>query len=142
MATILEMAVPVLGADSPGDEVQMTDEQARWALGYGYGKVKTGESTPDTTDDEPGPVFPVSSTEVSPATGVDDGGTAVSIYGKGFTGATGVKFGTDDATSVVVVNDGKITCVSPAHAAGAVSITIVKPGDDVVIASPAFTFTA
>ena len=140
MATILEMAVPVFGAESPGDEVQMTDKQARWALGYGYGKVKTGQTTPDTTTDEPGPVFPASDTEVSPTTGADEGGTAVTLYGKGFTGATGVKFGTTNATSVVVVNDGKITCVSPAHAAGAVSITIVMPGDDIVIASPAYTF--
>lgn len=140
MATILEMAVPVLGATAAGAEVQMTDKQARWALGYGLGKVKTGQSTPDTTTDEPGPVFPRTDTEVAPATGAEAGGTAVSIYGKGFTGATGVKFGADNATSVVVVNDGKITCASPAHAAGAVAITIVMPGDDIVIASPAFTY--
>jgi hypothetical protein len=63
---------------------------------------------------------------ISPATGSHTGGTAVTITGAGFTNVTGVKFGTANATSVVVVSDTEITCVSPAVGAGAVDVTVIN----------------
>jgi hypothetical protein len=69
----------------------------------------------------------VSVTSVSPASGTFGGGTAVTINGTGFqTGAT-VKFGTSSATNVVVVSAIKITAKTPAHAVGAVSVTVTNP---------------
>jgi hypothetical protein len=56
-------------------------------------------------------------TDVSPKTGPIAGGTLVSIYGKGFTGTSGVagvKFGATNATSYTVVSDTLITATSPA----------------------------
>lgn len=63
-------------------------------------------------------------TSCSPATGSTGGGTAVTITVVGATGTPTVLFDADAATSVVVVNSTTITCVTPAHAAGAVAITV------------------
>src|SRR6185437_3587614 len=50
-------------------------------------------------------------TKVTPSVGPAAGLTPVEIDGAGFTGATAVNFGSTPATSVVVVNDGKITAL-------------------------------
>lgn len=55
------------------------------------------------------------------------GGTSVTITGKNFGGSAGqlhVMFGAVEATSVTVVSDTQLIAVAPAHAAGAVDITI------------------
>jgi hypothetical protein len=69
---------------------------------------------------------------VDPAKGNVAGGTTVTISGAGFTGATGVLFGADPATAVVVDNDNTIICKTPAHAAGVVDITIQHPEGDII----------
>jgi hypothetical protein len=60
---------------------------------------------------------------ISPAGGPIAGGTAVTIYGAGFTGATGVTIGVA-ATSVVVVNDNTITATTGATTAGAKNVVV------------------
>jgi hypothetical protein len=67
-------------------------------------------------------------TGVSPTSGPTTGGTAVTITGSNFTGATAVRFGTTAATSFTVVNDTTITATSPAHAGGALNVTVTSPG--------------
>jgi hypothetical protein len=79
-------------------------------------------------------------TSLSPNTGLVGGGTAVTITGSGFTGSTGVLFGASSATSVIVVNDTTITCDTPAHAAGAVTVTVQNPTGDGTLAS-GYTYT-
>lgn len=64
---------------------------------------------------------------LNPATGAAAGGTAVTITGEDFTGATGVTFGGTAATSVVVVSDTSITCVTPAKTAGAYDVVVTTP---------------
>jgi IPT/TIG domain len=64
----------------------------------------------------------------SPSTGSADGGTSVTITGTNFNGATSVTFDGSAATSVVVVNSTTITCVTPAHAQGLVSVAVTAPG--------------
>ncbi len=54
-------------------------------------------------------------TSVGPYGGPDAGGNAVAIYGAGFTGATGVKFGGVTASSFTVVHDWEITATVPAY---------------------------
>jgi hypothetical protein len=72
-------------------------------------------------------------TSLTPATGVAAGGTPITnLAGAGFTGATAVNFGATPATAFVVVNDTKITCTAPAHAVGAVDVTVVKAGGNAV----------
>jgi hypothetical protein len=63
---------------------------------------------------------------VTPANGLAAGGLAVTIEGQNFEGTTGVTFGGVAATSLVVVSDTEITCVTPAHAAGAVDVIVTN----------------
>ncbi|CAG0949080.1 hypothetical protein PLCT2_00070 [Planctomycetaceae bacterium] len=65
---------------------------------------------------------------VAPAIGLIGGGTNVTLTGTDFTGATDVTFDGVPATSVVAVSDTSITCTTPSHAAGAVSVIVTAPG--------------
>ena len=67
-------------------------------------------------------------TGVSPANGTTFGGTTVTISGSAFTGASSVTFGGTAAASFTVVNANTISAVTPAHAAGAVSVVVTTPG--------------
>ncbi|HEX4220636.1 MAG TPA: IPT/TIG domain-containing protein, partial [Acidimicrobiales bacterium] len=80
-------------------------------------------------------------TSVSPATGPAAGGTAVTITGTGFTGATAVKFGSNAGTAVTVVSDTEITVTSPAGAVGAVPVTVTTPAGTSAAGPTAPTFT-
>ena len=64
---------------------------------------------------------------VAPGQGTIVGGTPITISGAYFTGATSVTIGGELATNLVVVSSTTITAVTPAHAAGSVSITITTP---------------
>jgi hypothetical protein len=82
-------------------------------------------------------------TAVTPNTGLTTGGTTVTITGTGFSYDTAVTFGGSAATSVVVSGSTSVTCVTPAHAAGAVNIVVTKPSiPESVTAVGAFTYTA
>lgn len=65
-------------------------------------------------------------TGVNPASGPSGGGQGVTIQGSGFTGTTGVTFGGNAATNVVVINDGVITCRTPGNVAGPADITVTN----------------
>jgi hypothetical protein len=73
---------------------------------------------------------------VYPVSGAATGGESVTVSGTGFTGATRVTFGGANATAVVVKSDAIITCTTPAHAVGAVDVTVVGVGT----ATAAYTF--
>jgi formylglycine-generating enzyme required for sulfatase activity len=64
---------------------------------------------------------------VAPGQGTIVGGTPITISGAYFTGATSVTIGGAPATNIIVVSSTTITAVTPAHAAGSVSITITTP---------------
>ena len=68
-------------------------------------------------------------TDVAPAQGPSSGGTQVTITGTNFAGATGVRFGGSVAT-FSVDSATRITATAPAHAAGAVAVTVSSPGGD------------
>ncbi|HEY7815911.1 MAG TPA: IPT/TIG domain-containing protein, partial [Nakamurella sp.] len=53
-------------------------------------------------------------TALSPAIGSPAGGTAVTVSGSGFTGASAVEFGTLPGTGLTVVSDTEITVTAPA----------------------------
>jgi hypothetical protein len=67
-------------------------------------------------------------TGVSPAGGAIGGGATITITGTGFTGATGVKFGSTAATGVAVVNSTTITATNPAGSLGLVNVTVTTAG--------------
>ena len=79
---------------------------------------------------------------VSPNSGSTAGGTSVAITGTNFSGATAVKFGTTAATTFTVNSATSITATSPAHAAGAVDMTVTTSGGtSATSASDQFTYT-
>jgi hypothetical protein len=65
---------------------------------------------------------------VTPANGPIVGGTACTIKGNSFSseGITVVTFGSVSATDVVVEDEYTITCITPAHAAGSVDVSVVN----------------
>ena len=76
---------------------------------------------------------------LTPIQGTTLGGTAVTITGSGFTGATAVTFGGTPAT-FTVVNPTTITATTPAHAAGTVEVVVTTPGGSALPGD--FTFIA
>ncbi|WP_395737483.1 cadherin-like beta sandwich domain-containing protein [Prosthecobacter sp.] len=65
---------------------------------------------------------------ISPPSGSTAGGTIVTITGTDLTGATGVTIDGTAATNVVVSNATTLTCTTPAHSSGAVSVLVTTPG--------------
>src|SRR5262249_19966736 len=81
-------------------------------------------------------------TGLSASSGTTDGGTAVTISGSNFTGATQVLFGSAQA-AFSVSDDDTITATSPVQAAGTLHVTVVTPWrpSPAVPADP-FTYSA
>jgi Concanavalin A-like lectin/glucanases superfamily/Chitobiase/beta-hexosaminidase C-terminal domain/IPT/TIG domain/Fibronectin type III domain len=67
-------------------------------------------------------------TGVSPSNGPTGGGTAVTITGTNFASGATATFGGTPATNVVVVSGTSITATVPAHASGAVNVTVTVNG--------------
>jgi hypothetical protein len=76
---------------------------------------------------------------VSPSGGSTAGGTQVTISGSGLIGSTGVTFGGTAATGFLVNGDSTVTCVAPAHAAGAVNVVVANPRGNVTVTN-GFTY--
>jgi hypothetical protein len=76
---------------------------------------------------------------VVPNTGTAAGATGVTITGSGLIGSTGVTFGGTAATGFLVNSDAVITCITPAHAAGAVNVVVANPRGNVTLAN-GFTY--
>jgi hypothetical protein len=86
-------------------------------------------------------VSPPAVSSISPTFGYQGGGTSVTISGTGFSGATGVRFGPNSASSVSVDSDTQITAVSPAGQVGTVDITVTTPaGTSVTSVNDQFTY--
>ncbi|AVT35937.1 IPT/TIG domain-containing protein [Plantactinospora sp. BB1] len=81
-------------------------------------------------------------TSVSPPTGPSTGGTRVTVTGTGLGGATGVNFGGNPGTDLVVDPSGtSLTVTAPPGTPGTVDVTVLLPGEDAV-AEDGFTYQA
>ncbi len=67
-------------------------------------------------------------TRVAPGSGPAAGGATVTLTGAQLAGATAVRFGSSGAKSFTVVSPTTITATTPAHAVGAVNVTVSTPG--------------
>lgn len=65
-------------------------------------------------------------TSINPATGLPAGLVPVELLGTGFTGATLVTIGGNNA-QFTIINDRRIIAILPPHAAGAVTATVTTP---------------
>lgn len=72
-------------------------------------------------------VSPAVITGIGPDHGPETGGTAITITGVGFTGATGVTVDGNPATNVVVVNDTTVTAVTPPGVVGPREVIVMVP---------------
>ncbi|MCZ2108968.1 MAG: IPT/TIG domain-containing protein [Dehalococcoidia bacterium] len=78
-------------------------------------------------------------TSISPATGPVAGGTAITITGSGFTGATLVMVGPNPATTFTILSDTTITAWIPTGSAGVVDVLVTTPAGT-SMATPADEF--
>ena len=85
--------------------------------------------------------LPPTLTAASPASGPSAGGTKVTLSGSHLLGASAVQFGGTAATAFLVDSAGQITATAPAHAAGAVDITVTTAVASVVLAG-GYTYVA
>jgi hypothetical protein len=79
-------------------------------------------------------------TSITPNTGLAAGGLAVTINGTDLAGTEGVTFGGTAATNVKVVSNERVTCTTPAHAAGAVAVVTQDDAGNVTTAN-GFTYS-
>jgi hypothetical protein len=81
-------------------------------------------------------------TVVTPASGSTGGGTPITITGTNFQSGATVTVGGSAATSVVFVNSTTLTAVTPAHAAGKVSVVVTNPSAQAGTLNPGFFYAA
>ena len=79
-------------------------------------------------------------TSLSPNAGTPAGATSVTISGTGFLAGASVDIGGSACTGITVVNATTITCTTPAHAAGAVNVTVTNSDTQSGSAANAFTY--
>ncbi|HEX8151471.1 MAG TPA: IPT/TIG domain-containing protein, partial [Thermoanaerobaculia bacterium] len=77
---------------------------------------------------------------IAPGTGSSLGGTAVTLTGTGFAAGATVSFGGSAATNVVVVSATQITAKTPAHAAGAVNVTVTNTNASTATLTNGYTY--
>ncbi|MBV9317512.1 MAG: IPT/TIG domain-containing protein, partial [Gammaproteobacteria bacterium] len=81
-------------------------------------------------------------TAVSPRSGPDTGGTAVTLTGQNFTAGTTVSIGGVSMTRTVVVSATRINAVTPLHTPGTANVVITNPGGQNAKVVDGFTFLA
>jgi hypothetical protein len=77
---------------------------------------------------------------VSPAAGTTAGGTGIVVSGTGFKRGATVQLGGTAATGVSVDRSTRVQALTPAHAAGAVTVTVTNPDAQSGSAASAFTY--
>jgi hypothetical protein len=77
---------------------------------------------------------------VVPPEGPFSGGTAITITGTGFQAGATVTIGNILCSLITIVSDTTITCVTPPHAIGAVTVTINNPDGQQVTLTNAYAF--
>jgi hypothetical protein len=114
--------------------------------GSGAGPIDVSVTTPVGTGTLPNgytfvaPPVPVT-LALNPNTDNIDGGAAVVVTGSDFLGATAVTIGGVAAKNVVVVSATTINCTVPAHARGAVAVSVTTPSGKGPDLANGFTYT-
>src|SRR6185312_13814542 len=77
---------------------------------------------------------------ISPTSGTTSGGTAVTISGTGFLSGATASIGGTAATNVNVVSGTSITATTPAHVAGAVTVSVINSDTQSGSLASAYTY--
>ena len=82
-------------------------------------------------------------TQVGPTSGGTAGGTAITVTGTNFTGASSVLFGTTIASSFTVTSSTSLMVTAPSHSAGLVDVTVVtSAGSSAVNPNDQYDYTS
>jgi len=84
---------------------------------------------------------PPTLTAISPGSGTTNGGTSVTLTGSGFLPGASVTFGGTLATNVILNNNASITCRTPSHPAGVVSVTVINSDGQSATLTNVFTYS-
>lgn len=123
---------PASGLTVGGDSVVITGLNLSAATAVSFGDVETHFEVLSDRQQV---------TAVSPATGGAAGGTRVTIRGTNLSGALAVTFGKTTGKSLTVVSATELVVTAPAHAAGAVNVTVLTvSGASAAAAYAAFTY--
>jgi hypothetical protein len=79
---------------------------------------------------------------ISPATGGVGGGTLLTLNGANFLPGPAISVGGSACTGVIYLSSSKATCTTPAHAAGAVAVTLTNSDGKSATLASAFTYVA
>jgi hypothetical protein len=85
---------------------------------------------------------PTTVSSVAPIVGSSSGNELITITGTSFVATPTVTIGGTAATSVTFISSTSLTCVTPAHAVGVVSIVVTNPDTTTGTLSNGFTFRA
>jgi nucleoid-associated protein YgaU len=102
--------------------------------------VTLGKVVRAATSTSPAYPAPTASPALSPTSGAAAGGTAVTVTGTDLSGVVAVLFDDVPGTGLTVTSDTSVVVTTPAHGAGAVTVTVVTPGG-VVKKTTAFTYS-
>ncbi|MBL4845401.1 MAG: IPT/TIG domain-containing protein [Planctomycetes bacterium] len=129
--TACALSVLVLGLVATG----CSNKSSRQGGNAASAVTSTTTSTTSTTTNS-GPAL----TRVDPTRGNPYGGTVATLSGRGFLPGSTVLFDGVAATQVQVFNEARITCETPAHAAGAVDVEVVLPSGARLLLAGAFDY--
>jgi IPT/TIG domain/Dockerin type I domain len=104
--------------------------------------VTTSTSCSDTKSANVTVLPLVTVTSISPVAGTVAGGSSVTINGTSFASGASVTFGGVAATNVVVASSIKITARTPAHALGAVNVTVTNTDTSTGTLASGYTYQA
>lgn len=104
-----------------------------------FGDLQDTTEVPDYTVQSGSAAGPVV-TALDPPAGSSEGGTLVTVSGTGFQSGATVTFGSTPATGVQFVAPDQLTATTPAHAAGAVDVTVTNPDGQASTLTGGFTY--
>jgi hypothetical protein len=145
LTAVLTLSVSKGKIENVGSKTRIFFFSGLLALALGACKaevVVTSDSTDDSSSQATTPSVTVSS--VNPSSGVQTGGTLITITGSGFFSGPTVTIGGQACNSITFVLSTRITCVTPAHAGGPVDVTVTNSAGNGGLAgskAAAFTYT-
>lgn len=114
-------------AVAPGDSCTLTYTPGNNLVSQTNFPIQGSNTNSATAAIEINAIAP-SLSSIAPVSGSTAGGTSITLTGTDLTDTSAVTLGGIAATSVNVINSTTVTAITPAHAAGAVDVTITTPG--------------
>jgi hypothetical protein len=136
-ATFTVNSASQITATAPAHAAGTVDVTVRTAAG-----TSAQVAADQFTYNPPAPPTGPTVTGITPASGSTAGGTVVAVSGTNFVAVALVSFGDVSTSEFTIVSPTRITVRAPAHAAGAVDVTVTTiDGTSAAVAGDRFTYT-